>query len=366
MKRLTLCLLTLLPSIVWGQYQSNFLHESFFGRLPSARAEAMGRAYTSIDGDLTSVFFNPAGIASIKGIELDGSYASPYYVLNNASYSFLSLGCRFDDLLTVALSRNVFHFGQEVRYTDAVGNSLGIYTPQNTNYTLSLASQPVKNLLIGLNANYFKWTPPMTEATALYLDLGAIKRIAIKRNKEEAHDVSIGASITNLNFAKTKMVLSGKTSEEHLPVITRYGANYQLTMHKHVLIDTLNTFTFMLQGEYKKLLNSPYLSGIHLGAEITFLEFLSARLGYYEEKQYDYNKPTVNRNQISAITYGFGLQLPIHKLTELPLQVHMDYTTLPQPSHTLDKQYLSNFSTFYFRLSWILNENNRLPVLEEE
>ncbi len=366
MKRLTLCLLTLLPYIVWGQYQSNFLHESFFGRLPSARAEAMGRAYTSIDGDLTSVFFNPAGIASIKGIELDGSYASPYYVLNNASYSFFSMGYKFNDLLTVALSKNSFHFGQEIQYTDAMGNSFGTFIPQNHNYTITLASQPVKNLLIGLNANYFKWTPPMTEAAALYLDLGAIKKIAFKRNKEVEHVVNIGASITNLNFAKTRMVLSGKTSEEHLPVITRYGANYQLTMSKNLLIDTLNTFTFLLQGEYKKLLNSPYLSGIHLGVEITFIEFLSARLGYYEEKQDDYNNPTVNRNQISAITYGFGLQLPVHKLTKLPLQVHMDYTILPQPSHTLDKQYLSNFSTYNLRLCWLINGKNLPWVSEDE
>ena len=53
------------PAISFGQYDNSSFQDMFFGRLPNARAEAMGKAYASIDGDISSVFFNPAGTATI-------------------------------------------------------------------------------------------------------------------------------------------------------------------------------------------------------------------------------------------------------------------------------------------------------------
>jgi hypothetical protein len=41
----------LIPIIYFGQYYGGFLPQFFFGRLPSARAEAMGKSYAFVDGD---------------------------------------------------------------------------------------------------------------------------------------------------------------------------------------------------------------------------------------------------------------------------------------------------------------------------
>lgn len=358
MKRLAVFILFIIPTISFGQYKYGFLQETFFGRQPSARAEAMGRGYSSIDGDLTSIFYNPAGIATINGLEIDGSFSSPYYLAKYAKYNFTSIGYRFNDYVIIALSRNNFTLGQEITYTDINGNSLGTATPKNSNYTLTFSSQPIKNLFLGLSTNYFIWQPINKSATAIYFDFGVIKKIDFLQKDGFNHSINIGASITNVNYSKATIEFNGNTGTENFPVITRYGANYQFILNKGFLIDTLKTFKFLLQGDYKMLLNSQYHSGIHTGAEFKFLEILSVRVGYYKEKQYDYDIPTSNKNEISAITYGFGLQLPIDKLTQIPLNINFDYTSLPQPTYSVNRVIWDNFTTYNLRLNWIFKKNN--------
>lgn len=115
MRKLFISLLILLPFASFAQYDYGFMNETYFSRQPSARAEALGKAYTAIDGDLASIFYNPAGTARLKGFELNTSFNdSPTRGLNNAGYNFISAGFHLNQYLTVGLSRNHFTYGQEV------------------------------------------------------------------------------------------------------------------------------------------------------------------------------------------------------------------------------------------------------------
>ncbi|MHB1279594.1 MAG: PorV/PorQ family protein, partial [Bacteroidia bacterium] len=333
MKRLALFLLLIIPTFSSGQYGYDFLNEYFFARQPSARAEAMGRSYVSIDGDLSTAFFNPAGVATIQGLELSGSYASPYYSAKDANYGFVSVGYTFNDYLTIAVNRNQFSFGKDLIFTDDQGNILGTYRPYETNYCLTIASQPIKNLFLGLNTNYFIWRPLDKQTAALYFDFGAIKKFEFAQKAASGHSVNLGASIVNFNYGKITLDV-GNTRPQSLPVITRFGANYQFTLNKHFLIDTLKTFKFLVQGEFQDVLNSGVETAFRTGGEITLLEILSIRAGYYKETKSDYAHPDINYGEISALTYGFGLQIPFYKLTKVPLNINFDYTSLPQPLYS--------------------------------
>ena len=353
MRRLIIILLLTVPTLSFGQYKYYFLKEHFFGRQPSARAEAMGRSYASVDGDLTTASFNPAGVATIKGLEISGSYASPYYLLKKAKYDFVSVGYKIKDYLIIGLNRNHFTFGEKINYTDINGNILGTYTPYETNYCLTIASQPIKNLFLGLNTNYFIWQPLDKQTTALHFDFGAIKKFQFAQNETSGHSVNLGASIVNFNYGKIILDYNGNKIPEDLPVIARLGANYQINLDKHLLIDTLNTFKFLIQGEYQDVLNCKYESAIRTGCEIMLLEILSIRAGYYKEIEDDYGHSSVNYGQISAITYGFGLQIPLCKLTKIPLNINLDYTSLPQPNYSTVYPRMDNFTTYNLRLNWI-------------
>ena len=347
MRRFTIHFLLIVPTLSFGQYKYYFLKENFFDRQQCARAEAMGKSYTSVDGDLTTVYFNPAGVATIKGIEIDGSYTPPTYYLTEGYYRYFGVGYRINKYFQVAFSQFHFDYGKT--------NILGVNTtPYSERNTLTISSQPIKNLFLGLSTNYFIWQPGLDKpVTSIYLDFGAIKKFQFLQKETSGHSVNIGASISNFNYSKITFDFNGYKSINDLPVTTRFGANYQFALNRHLLIDTLQTFRLLIQGEYQKVLNSDYESAIRTGGEIMLLEILSIRAGYYKEIEYNYGFPSVNYGFISGLTYGIGLQFPLYKLTKVPLNINFDYTSLPQPLHSTVVNHWDNFTTYNLRLNWI-------------
>lgn len=355
MKKIFLASVLFIPLLSFGQYRYGFLQDFYFGRQPSARAEAMGKGYSSIDGDLAGIFFNPAGTATLNGAEINTSFASPYYEFENAQYSFLSAGYNFNGNLTVGFSRNHFTAGEEAIATDSDGNPVSSgHTPTRSLYSLNFSSKPIKNLLIGFNANYLSWRPGGATGSSFYFDAGAIKKFELAKNPTSSHDVSVGASITNLNLGKVQVDYRGVESEIDLPIITRYGLNYQFNLNTNWISDTLNTFRLIVQGDYQLLLNSDYHSGFRAGVELMFLEILALRMGYYEESQSDFGASVVNKDEISDITYGLGLQIPIHKLSQIPLNINFDYVSLSQTSYSKAQTNWGNFSTYTVSVNWLI------------
>ena len=73
-----------------------------------------------------------------------------------------------------------------------------------------------------------------------------------------------------------------------------------------------------------------------------------------KEKVDNYGLPSVNSSQISALTYGVGLQIPLNKLTKVPLNIKFDYTSLPQSNYSKVSYNWDNFTTYNLRLNWML------------
>jgi hypothetical protein len=355
MKKIIVIFILVIPSFSFGQYNYGFLQETFFGRQPSARAESLGKGYSSVDGDLASIFFNPAGTATLQGLEVNASFASPYYLAENASYSFISAGYNFNKYLSIAISSNHFTLGQESSAIDSAGYIIDSgFTPANSNYSLNISSQPTRNLFIGVNTNYFIWKPIENSAKTLFFDFGIIKKFEFGKKTASQHSVSIGASIINLNFAKISLDFNGSVIENSLPVITRYGVNYQFYLNKELIFDKLTTFRLLFQGEYQMLLNSEYNKGFHTGLELMFLEMLSLRVGYFTENQKDLGYPSINKTEISCTTYGIGFQAPLYKLTKVPLNINFDFTSLPQVSYIKTDKHWENFLTYTLRINWMI------------
>lgn len=353
MKRIIIILTLIYPIIIVGQYQDGLHRSLFFDRQPSARSEAMGRAYSSILGDISSIYYNPAGIADINGLEINGSLvASPYYSLTNAKYSFICAGFKFNDYLVIGLAYNNFNWGEEISFTDYEGNLLKTIKPYNSNVSLSLSSQPLKNLYVGLNTNYYIVNLFGDVLNTIYLDIGVIKKLDILADKTNIHSLNFGASVTNISYSKISLIEGG--TKEALPVISRIGASYKFIIDKGLLFEKLKTFEFLIQGEYQNVFNSAYHSAIRTGGELTFLELLSLRIGYYSETENDYGYPDHNVGEINSITYGFGFYIPINKLTKYPLVLHLDYTNLPQPNYSKDFTFTDNYSNYNLRINWIL------------
>lgn len=342
----------------FSQTYSGTLQELFFGWQPSARAEAMGRSFASVPDDALSYYYNPAGLASLEGLNISGSFAGPYYLLDTAKYNYFSASYKIKKYGTVGFSRDYFTYGYDVIVTDEFGNITGKYEPYVTNYRLTLSSEVIKDLLIGVNLNLLQGrygsevsvgNERSNNSDVFYIDLGVLKSFNIQSGKLN-HKFNIGTSLINLNSAS----YGNEASQgDKLPVILRLGASYDLSVNDKSIIKKLNSYNVLVNAEYEDLLNSKYYGGFHSGLEFTFLELLSLRGGYYT-MEIDDN--CINcKDKLSEFTYGFGVNVPVRQLSDskIPLEVKFDYINLKQPSHITNKDDWNNFHVYTIRVNWI-------------
>ncbi|MCH8317516.1 MAG: hypothetical protein IIA88_03325 [Bacteroidetes bacterium] len=102
---------------------------------------------------------------------------------------------------------------------------------------------------------------------------------------------------------------------------------------------------------------------MRFGTELTFLEILSVRIGYFSEKHYRllsndntiYSYSTIPQ-KVNKITYGFGIQLPLNKIygNKFPINISIDYALLPQEFYINswdDKDYYNNINV---SINWVI------------
>jgi hypothetical protein len=299
----------------------------------------MGKAYTAVDGDLSGIYMNPATTATINGVEVAGSYASPYYVAQEAYYQSFGAGLRVHKYLNV--SALYHHFDLSDGPWAEIPVDFKYYF---TNLTLNLSSEPIKNWYFGLNINHFKYVFGQMQDNCIYFDLGAIKKFEL--GGKDFQTLKLAAAVSNFNFAKVKDQDGNYVLDETLPVIARLGSEYKTILFKDNLIKKLNTLTFQLAADYKFGLNTNKYRSINAGADYTFLDILSARIGFYNERLVNSSEANV------AFPFGYGLQIPFDNLTKIPLVIAFDYTNAPQPVADNYPFTRENFNSYTFRVVW--------------
>jgi len=321
----------------------NFLHQ------PSARAEALGKGYSSIGGDIFSSYYNPAGLGKVNGLEFNGNYAKPFLILDKANFSFIGLGYNINKYIQCGFSRFHYSWGDEISFTDLNGNVIATSKPYSTNYALTASSNPIKNLYLGININFLQYKflddDPYKSWT---FDFGVLETIPLFKNKENLNALQIGASIKNFTFSKMKFDGKYFKSElQELPVIARIGANYKFGSKRNSRFEDLRVIQALALIEYQDLLNYKYLSAYRFGCEATIFEILALRCGYYIETIDDYDI-SGNRGTNKDFTYGVGIIVPLEKLTNrgFPLTIKIDYTNLPQPADGDSSFEVDNLNSF--------------------
>jgi hypothetical protein len=335
-----------------AQYNPSTLPLFFFNRQSSARAEAMGKAYTAVDGDLACIHFNPAGMAGIKQIELNTMQSPPsHYSLRKGFYSFYAGGWRLNRYLQVGLAQFMLNDGWDEQI---VGQVATFYVQRNT---LTLSSEPLRNWLVGVNINYLVSQLANGDKTSrpFYLDAGLIKKIPLPALRSS---LSIGSSVSNINKVFVRVTSPSISKEEEMPMVWRSGFSYQWECGMAFLLDTVRVLKLLGQVEWQQLLNSPYRRAIRYGAEAQLYNLLSLRCGYYYEKVYDFGLPDANTGKLESFTYGFGLQVPLHLLTRLPVNINVDYVRLPQVPNSRFFTY-PRFTSYTVRLNYTIPKRHR-------
>ena len=363
-----------------SQTYNGALYEMFFGSEPSARAEGMGKHLSAVTGDAFSYYYNPAGMASLKGLNLNAAFAGPYYTtdnkkLDNSYFDFFSASYNIKKYGTAGLSADYFKYSYDRTAYDEFGNARVVSSDlSNTIYRLTLSSEVIKDLYAGLNLNLLHQDNDLSDfavgnekgtgkVDVFYFDLGVLKSFNFNSKKLD-QKVSVGTSIINVNTATFAYL--DDVQQEQLPVLFRLGASYEMNINDRSISSKLRSYKFLVDAEYEDLFNSKYYSGFHGGFEFTFLEILSLRAGFYSQENVEsmYSFDTTsgifninvskNENDISEFTYGFGLNIPVKQLTDgkTPIEIKFDYANLNQPSYKKDSDSPGKFHVYTIIFNW--------------
>jgi hypothetical protein len=146
-----------------------------------ARALGMGYAYSAAVNDVTSGYWNPAGLLGIRGDLQVGAMHSEYFA-GIAKYDYIGIGKRIDT--TSAISFSVIRFGVDniPNTTDLIDNNgnldydrITTFTAADHAFIISYARKmKVPGLRVGANAKViYRKVGPFAKAWGFGLDAGA-------------------------------------------------------------------------------------------------------------------------------------------------------------------------------------------------
>lgn len=252
-----------------------------FLKIPiGARANGMAGAYSSVCNDLTSVFWNPAGLADIKYISADFSYAQWFAGFKHSFGAFaLPVGQNF----TATVSLVSLNSGDIEITTLEKPNGTGLnYQVSDVSIAFSFAGYLTDQFSFGLTVKYINNSISNLNSRGIAFDVGTMYETGIQ-------GIKLGFSIHNLGL---KQAYSGQdlnsarklfdalnaapldiayiASSYNLPLIFRAGVSSEIwKTEEHKVITALDFITLSDTPEH-----------FAIGAEYTFKDLVSLRAGY--------------------------------------------------------------------------------------
>lgn len=277
---------------------------TFLKMQQSARAAALGSAYTALSNDGGAVFYNPAGLVQLNSREVSASYLNYIDGVNCGSVIYghplsskTALGIFFQFLTT----------REDRTLADPAGNYLGTegtFGISNLLAAISFSRYLNEMLNVGFNLKYIRESLDTNSASALAFDLAILHQTTNDKLKVGLALKNIGRQISYHSDGKF---------EERLPATAALGFKYQLSEKIIVLLDIIKPFDFGYNGhfglEYRLLDNFLLRAGYDTnagdwrsGGDTDFLSGLTAGLGF-SWKTYSLDYALVSYGDLGLANY---------------------------------------------------------------
>ena len=153
-----------------------------------ARATAMGNAFTAMNGDLSNIYWNPAGLAYIDGIQVM-FVNSPWIAETN--FNYLAFAFNSPGIGTLGFSLTSLTVPEDIVRTVEQPEGTGErFEAGDLAATLSYSRRLTDKFSIGGNLKFVKQKIWHSKAQAIALDLGALFITPFR-------DIRIGANLSN-------------------------------------------------------------------------------------------------------------------------------------------------------------------------
>lgn len=253
------------------------------------RAIGMGSAFTATANDLSSIYWNPAGLSANYSTEAMFNHTS---WIADIGYDFASFSTNVSGLGTLGAFVSVLKSidGMLVRTVETPEGTGEKFDAGGMSIGLSFARELTDNFSIGFNAKYIREYIWNESATGFALDAGVLYRINV------LNELRLAASISNFG---TKMKLDGRDlievkqigesgqgnlinsviqmDEWDLPLLFRVG----------VAADVIKLDAFRLTTAIDAVHPNDHTEYLNLGSEFSWNEIFFLRFGYnslFEEK----------------------------------------------------------------------------------
>jgi hypothetical protein len=221
-----------------------------------ARAAGMGEAFTAVADDATSIYWNPAGMANIHGVELNLTHSEWFQDIRFEQVSVLNE--MFGG--TAGLSFTGVYYGSMDRYgTFPSLEPDGTFSPYDLSVSGGYAYDVLPNLSVGATGKVIYEKIDFESATGWAVDVGVFHRSMIR-------GLTLAASMLNLGPQASFV-----TEKFYPPFQFRFGACYRYdadVLRGGALIAA--DAVFPNDGDAK----------VNMGAEYNYRGVLSVRAGY--------------------------------------------------------------------------------------
>lgn len=320
-----------------------------WGRSTDSRSEAMGLTATTTKNNINTTHYNPAGLGTLEGIQTSVTYATPYYLSENANFLYTAIAGEINDYIKVQFSR--FTYQNNIDYIFLGGLESDVFL---TSYTLGIGSEPIKGWYFGGNLKVLESSITKgSSVNTLTGDLGVMKSFELSKT-EGHHVLDLGVSVTNFTAQEVTYKTLDNTNQMTHPVNAFGGLSYSYSSVNRKIFDSLNLIGATIQADYVNQINLDERQGYRFGVEFALMELIYLRGGYYYLTTCDFGFPEYNRDNIQSLTYGVGVAVPLALWTKLPLTLNIDFAKLPQPSYTQNTAQEDDFFSFNGHLTWKL------------
>ena len=159
-----------------------------------ARGTGMAGAYSGVANDLTSIFWNPAGLVEVDGYGADFSHT---FWFAGMSHSFAAISMPVSEKFRLAASFTSFGSGDiMITTTDQQGRTGGIYSVNDIALGITLAGYLTEQFSFGATAKYVSHAFTNMNASGFVFDIGT-------RYNTGFNGIMLGFSINSLGTQQT-------------------------------------------------------------------------------------------------------------------------------------------------------------------
>lgn len=199
MKKIIILLSFVLSNLILAQQYNDFAREIFFGRLPSAKTEAMGRILTLNFDPYFGSQSNPANLVSTKGAAVFYSNSSPFYGYNDATYNYAGVSYNNPNIGAFAFNFLLYNSGSTIIIP---GGGVPFTTPFEEKrylYTLTYSNKIKDWFSFGINVNLFVADFGTDQTFSdTFFELGFSRDFNLIQDSQIINDLTIGTQLKNI------------------------------------------------------------------------------------------------------------------------------------------------------------------------